>query len=75
MICRKRDYEKWSDVGDDEELPKSYLFAEAIRHRSIDFEAPQSSVFVVLLINWNEEETEVTVDWAWWDTKHDDDND
>jgi hypothetical protein len=67
LICRERDYEEWDRNGSKDELPKSYFFAEDIRRRSIDFEAPRNGTFVVLLINWSDEETEATIDWAWWD--------
>ena len=69
LICRERDYEEWDRNGSKDELPKSYFFAEDIRRRSIDFEAPRNGAFVVLLINWSDEETEVTIDWAWWDAE------
>ena len=72
LICRNRDFEEWCDLddeGNDDEtpLPKSYVFAEDIRHRSIEFVAPSKGTFVVLLINWADEETEITIDWAHWD--------
>jgi len=69
LICRERDYEEWDRNGSKDELPKSYFFAEDIRRRSIDFEAPRNGTFVVLLINWSDEETEATIDWAWWDVE------
>ena len=69
LICRERDYEEWDRNGSKDELPKSYFFAEEIRRRSIDFEAPRNGTFVVLLINWSDEETEATIDWAWWDVE------
>jgi hypothetical protein len=69
LICAKRDYEDWDSEESEDELPKSYFFAEDVRHRSIDFEAPRSGSFVVLLINWSDEETEMTIDWAWWDVE------
>ena len=58
LICRERDDEEWDRNGSKDELPKSYFFAEDIRRRSIDFEAPRNGTFVVLLINWSDEETE-----------------
>ena len=67
LICRERDYQEWDRNESKDELPKSYFFAEDIRRRSIDFEAPRNGTFVVLLINWSDEETEATIDWAWWD--------
>ena len=69
LICRERDYEEWDRNGSKDELPNSYFFAEDIRLRSIDFEAPRNGTFVVLLINWSDEETEATIDWAWWDVE------
>jgi hypothetical protein len=69
LICRERDYEEWDRNGSKDELPKSYFFAEDIRRRSIDFEAPRNGTFVVLLINWSDDETEATIDWAWWDVE------
>lgn len=78
LICKERDYEEWSNREDDETdddempLPKNYFYADDIRHRSVDFEAPRNGSFVVLLINWSDEETEATIDWAWWESEDED---
>lgn len=67
VICTQRDYKVWGRRGGRGELPAGYLHAENVRRRSFDFEAPRDGSFVVLLINWSDEETEATIDWAWWD--------
>jgi hypothetical protein len=67
LICSEKDYERWDRQGSEDDLPKSYFFAEDVRRRSLDFEAPRDGSFVVLLINWADEETELTIDWAWWE--------
>lgn len=69
VICSEKDYERWDRQASRDELPRNYFFAEDVRRRSLDFEAPRNGSFVVLLINWADEETELTIDWAWWEAE------
>lgn len=74
VVCDEEDAEAWSDGEvDDEEadeerpLPTGYLQLTgltACRERS--FTAPESGCYALLLVNWYDEDTEVTIDAAVW---------
>jgi hypothetical protein len=74
VVCDEEDAEAWSDGdvnddGDDDEhpLPGGYLHVTGLtgcRERS--FTAPEDGSYALLLVNWDDEPTEVTVDAAVW---------
>jgi len=72
LICEESDYEEWSDRDDTDEdeddvpLPDHYFIAEDVRQRRFYFVAPHDDTFVVVLMNWADEDTEITIDTAVW---------
>lgn len=48
-----------------------YIHAENVTHRKFSFVAPHDDGFVLVLINWGDENVEVTVDCAHWDSDDD----
>jgi hypothetical protein len=68
VICNERDFDAWSNQ-DEDEWPAHYFLAEDVRRRSFEFVAPVDGTFVVLLINWTEQDIEAIVDIAVWDTE------
>ncbi len=74
LICEESDYEEWAERDDDDSdeddtvsLPAHYFLAEDVRHRRFSFVAPADDTFVIVLINWAEEDTEITIDCAVWE--------
>jgi hypothetical protein len=73
VVCDEEDAEAWSDgkvdEDDDDErpLPAGYLHLTSLTEcRERRFTAPEEGCYVLLLVNWDDEGTEVTVDAAVW---------
>ena len=61
-VCDEAEYQGWVDSGFDARHPVA-VYAEAeevVRHR-IRFTAPRNDVYLVLLMNWGEEDTDIAV--------------
>jgi hypothetical protein len=75
VICHEEDVDAWVDGEDDEEddecpLPTGYWHRTGvIECREQTFEAPDDGRFVLLLINWDDDATEVTIDAAVWEAE------
>lgn len=77
VICDEQDMDDWAegnidDDEDDEErpLPAGYLHKrDVINCREQRFEAPEDGSYVLLLVNWDDEATEVAVDAAVWEAE------
>lgn len=72
VICEEADFEKWRDEEPDDEeeecpLPDHYFLAEDVGERTFRFTAPEGGVFGVLVINWGDEDVEVTTEIAIWE--------
>jgi hypothetical protein len=68
VVCDEGDFDAWSNQ-DKDEWPAYYFLAEDVRKRSFEFVAPEDGTFVALLINWADEDVEVTIDAAVWDNE------
>jgi hypothetical protein len=74
VVCDEADAEAWSDGEVDEEddddelpLPAGYLHLTGLAEcRERSFTAPEDGCYVLLLVNWDDEATEVTIDAAVW---------
>ena len=77
VICDEEDFKAWADgeVDDNEEdeerpLPAGYCHrVGVIECREQRFEAPEEGRYVLLLVNWDDEATEVVVDAAVWENE------
>jgi hypothetical protein len=76
VICDEEDAEGWADGDvddeDDEErpLPAGYLHRTGITEwRERSFTASEAGRYVLLLVNWDDESTEVIVDAAVWEAE------
>jgi hypothetical protein len=71
-ICTAQDYQRWLD---DEELNHYDISEEDVRHCDLQtFVAPHNGQFVLLIMNDNEEDVDVTVDVAIWASEEEDDD-
>jgi hypothetical protein len=71
LICEESDYEEWNDRDDDDDdqsYPDYYFLAEDVRHRRFKFIAPHDDTFVLVLMNRTEEDIDVVIDCAQWET-------
>lgn len=68
VICNEQDFDAWSNQ-DEDEWPAHYFLAEDVGKKRFEFVAPMDGTFIVLLINWTEQDIEATVDIAVWDTE------
>lgn len=68
VICNEQDFDAWANQ-DKDEWPAHYFLAEDVGKKRFEFVAPVDGTFVVLLINWTEQDIEATVDIAVWDTE------
>jgi hypothetical protein len=68
VICDESCFDAWCNQ-DDDDWPAHYFLAEDVRRRSFEFVAPEDGTFVVLLINWSNEDVEVTIDAAVWESE------
>ncbi len=69
VICDEGDFDDWCNQ-DDDDWPAHYFLAEDVRRRNLEFVAPGDGTFVVLLINWSDEDVEVTIDAAVWEREN-----
>jgi hypothetical protein len=69
VICEEEDVEAWADGEHDEErpLPEGYWHRTGIMDGEYRFTAPEDGRYVLLLVNWDDEPTEVSVDAAVWE--------
>lgn len=68
VICDEEDIEAWLDSDDEEDpLPDSYWCRTEVLEGEYTFVAPEDGRYILLLINWDEESTRVTVDAAVWE--------
>jgi hypothetical protein len=69
VICDTEDIEEWIDEEHDEErpLPEHDWARPQVMEGNYKFTAPEDGRYVLLLVNWDEEPTEVTVDAAVWE--------
>ncbi|MDP8989890.1 MAG: hypothetical protein M3N41_07400 [Acidobacteriota bacterium] len=78
VVCEERDCEKWAELECEEEddvpLPAHYFLAEEVRGRTLDIVVPKDGDFVVLLINWGDEDVEATIDCAIWPSEVEDED-
>jgi len=68
VICSEHDFDAWLNE-DEDEWPAHYFLAEEVRRRNLEFAAPRNGTFVVLLINWTNQDIEATVDIAIWERR------
>ncbi|MFO0453672.1 MAG: HNH endonuclease [Pseudomonadota bacterium] len=76
VICEEEDIEAWSKGEHDEErpLPEGYWHKTGIMEASdYRFVAPEDGHYVLLLVNWDKDPTEVAIDAAVWEGEDDDD--
>jgi hypothetical protein len=75
VVCDEADAEAWSDGEVDEDdddddelpLPAGYLHLTGLAEcRERSFTAPEDGCYVLMLVNWEDEATEVTIDAAVW---------
>jgi hypothetical protein len=72
VVCDQADAEAWSsdDVDEDDDerpLPAGYLHLTGLTEcRERTFLAPEDGSYTLLLINWDDEDAEVTLDLAVW---------
>lgn len=69
VICEEEDIEAWSEGDHDEEhpLPEGFWHRTGIMEGAdYRFVAEENGRYVLLLVNWDEDPTEVTVDAAVW---------
>lgn len=73
VICNEEDVDAWVDEEVDDEdneecpLPAGYWHRTAVVEcREHRFEAPEDGRYVLLLVNWDDEATEASVDAAVW---------
>lgn len=70
VICEEENFDDWADgeVNDEERpLPDGYWHrTDVLECGEYQFTAPHEGRFVLLVINWDDEPTEVTVDAAVW---------
>jgi len=70
VICEEEDFEAWADgETDDEErpLPDGYWHrTDVLECDEYKFTAPHQACFVLLVVNWDDQPTEITVDAAVW---------
>jgi hypothetical protein len=74
VVCDEEDAEAWSEGeidhdedNDNEPLPDGYLHLTGLTEcRERTFRAPEAGSYVLLIVNWDEETAEVTVDAAVW---------
>ncbi len=76
VICHEEDLDAWADGdeegqdGDERPLPSGYWHRSGvIECREQSFEAPEDGCYVLLLVNWGDEATVVTIDAAVWDAE------
>lgn len=71
VICDEEDVEQWEDEDLDEEcpLPENYWYRTGIKEGSYTFTAPDDGCYVLLLVNWDDDPTEVAVDAAVWEVE------
>jgi len=79
VICHEEDVAAWADEDVDEEddeeddecpLPAGYWHRTGvIECREQTFEAPADGRYVLLLINWDDDATEVSIDAAVWESE------
>ena len=73
VICDEDDVRAWEEGEADEEepLPEGYWFRTDVMEGEYTFVAPEEGRYVLLLVNWDGEKTEVTVDAAVWEPEED----
>lgn len=61
--------DRWAegDVDEERQLPESYWHKTGVIHGEYAFIAPEEGQYVLLLVNWDEDSTEITVDVAVWE--------
>lgn len=82
VICDEEDVDEWVDGEDDDEdetdddtdddecpLPKSYWSRTGVTEGEYSFVSPEVGRYVLVLVNWDDEATEVTVDAAVWEAE------
>ncbi|MBY0504424.1 MAG: HNH endonuclease [Bryobacteraceae bacterium] len=71
VICDEDDIDEWSEAEHDEEspLPDCYWSRTGVMEGEYAFVAPEEGRYVLLLVNWDDEATEVTVDAAVWEAE------
>lgn len=71
VICEEEDIDAWSEGEHDEErpLPDCYWSRTGVMEGEYAFVAPEEGRYVLLLVNWDDEGTEVTVDAAVWEAE------
>ena len=78
VVCDEEDAEAWSDGevdeedGEDEErpLPAGHIHLTGLTEcRERSFTAPENGSYALLLVNWDDESTEVTIDAAVWEAE------
>ena len=70
-ICDDADIDEWADGDEDADdeypLPPNYWHRTEIVEGEYKFVAPEKGRYVLLLVNWDDEPLEVTVDAAVWE--------
>jgi len=72
VICEEEDIEAWSDGEHDEErpLPECFWYRTNIMEGAdYRFVAPEDGRYILLLINWDKDPTDVEVDAAVWEAE------
>ena len=77
VLYHEEDAEAWSDgevdeeeKGEDDPLPAGYMHLTAFAEcRERIFTAPEDGRYGLLLVNWDDESTEVTIDAAVWEVE------
>lgn len=71
VICDDQDIEEWSEGEHDEDrpLPNCYWSRTGVMEGEYAFVAPEEGRYVLLIVNWDDEGTEVTVDAAVWEAE------
>ena len=71
VVCDEEDLEEWEGKSSYEEhdLPENYWSSTKVIEGNYTFEAPESGSYALLLVNWDEEETEVSVDVSLWEAE------
>jgi hypothetical protein len=77
VVCDEEDAEAWSDgevdeeeEGEDNPLPAGYMHLTGLTEcRERSFTALEDGSYVLLLVNWDDESTEVTIDAAVWEAE------
>jgi hypothetical protein len=69
VVCENEDIDEWleADSTEERQLPDNYWCRTGVMETEYRFVAPEEGRYVLLVVNWDEEATEVTVDAAVWE--------